>query len=640
MLFVDQLRRSDPPLRALAIAVLAGLGLLAAGLWYVQVVSAARYRASLENQSFRSVRLPAIRGKIFDRRGEALAENTPRYTVNLYLEELSKSFQSAYGAELARVRSQLGRKLTREEQALAARTARFLVTSNVVQLVSTALEQPLTLNEARFHQHYEQRLALPMPVADNLTPERIARFVERAPRVPGVELEIQPARVYPRGALAAHTVGFMRYDDSSAEEEEAFFHYRLPDYRGVSGIEGAFDRDLRGRAGGKSMLVNNLGYRQTENAWSQPLPGRNITLTIDARLQRAAEDALRAHGADTRGAIVVLDPRTGDVLAAASAPVFDPNIFTSRISHEEMARLNDTHLRPQINRVTYGAYPPGSIFKIIVALAALDAGVLNPADTVFNSGDYHLGRRKIHDPAPVGKHDFRSAFIHSSNTYFIHYGLKAGIRRILELGARFQLGTLTGLMPRQEVAGEIPTYADVLRGWSDGDTANVSLGQGAITVTPVQMAVMTAAVANGGKVFAPRLVRRIDAQDEEDTDVSAAPASARVRAELGLRPEHLELIRAAMLADVESGGTGARALVPGMSIGGKTGTAEITQGSRKTDKVTWFVSFAPYEAPRYVVVAMVESGASGGATCAPMVAKVYQAIQKLEAGGGSLAMNN
>jgi len=629
MLVFDQLKRGDRQLQVMSLCVLLGMGLLVAGLWQVQVVSHHKYTANLENQMFRSVRLPALRGKILDRRGQPLVENQPRYTVNLYLEELSKLFQNAYAADLKKRGEELGRKLTRPEKAELARESRFLVASNLAQTVAALIRQPATLSEAQFRAHYEQRLALPLPIASSLKPEQIARFVEKSASLPGVELEIQPVRSYPQGDLAAHILGYLHRDDSSAADEDAFFNYRLPDYRGEIGIEGAFDSELRGKAGGKSVLVNNLGYRQAENIWSATQPGRNITLTIDARIQKAAEAALRSGGAGLLGTAIVLDAQNGDVLASASAPSFEPSAWLNGVTREEWARLSDNTLRPMINRATQERYPPGSIFKIIVALAALEAG-WNTNEVVFNPGSFTIGRRHIHDTAPVGNHDFRSAFKYSSNCYFIRAGLRIGPRNIIAMSERFHLGERTGILPRQEVAGELPDLLEINANWFDGQTANISIGQGPITVTPLQMAVMTAAVANGGKVFWPRLVSKIQSPDPGAAEPPVEFPAGRLRSELGVQPHNLEIIRDAMLADVEEGGTGKRAFVPGMNVCGKTGTAEVEHGSRVVRKDTWFVSFAPFENPRYVVVVMVEGGGSGGGTCAPIARQIYEAIQKLE----------
>jgi penicillin-binding protein 2 len=368
-------------------------------------------------------------------------------------------------------------------------------------------------------------------------------------------------------------------------------------------------------------------------------------LTIDLGLQQATEAALRSVGPNTRSAAVVLNPNNGDIWALASSPAFDPNQLVPRISREEWEKLNDPHLRPLLNRAIYGSYPPGSIFKIVVALAGLEAGLdphenltVQPDPSRPTKGCFFVGRRRVQDTAPPGDYDFKRAFLVSCNSYFIHHGLATGLENILRIGQRLHLGERTDVLPFQEVAGFFPTQAwkqkKIVEPWRDGDTANLCIGQGFIAVTPLQMAVMTAAIANGGKVFWPRLVERFQPQDPASEESPVVFPMGRVRDDLGVSTRTMEIVRAAMLADVEDAdGTGKEAFVRGIRVCGKTGTAQIKHGSVTVDHITWFVSFAPYENPRYVVVVMVESGGSGGGTCAPVARKIYEAIRNREIPG-------
>jgi len=310
MLIFDQLKKNDPQLRAVALLFLCGLGVLAAGLWWVQIVSAREYQAHLEKQSFRTVRIPAVRGKVLDRNGLILAENRPAYNISLYLEELRKDFDAAYLQDVARARGELKRQmdgqqrrfarklksqekkaflLSAKEKSLLRQRARYEVASNVVAQISQRLGQPLSLDATNFQRHYEARLALPLPIATNITPAQIAIFSEQCAGANGVDLEMQSTRFYPFTNIAAHIIGWLRRDDDSVEGEEAFFSYRLPDYRGELGVEFGYDKYLRGKAGVKSVVVNNVGYRQAENVWQQGEAGANVVLTIDLPLQRRAE---------------------------------------------------------------------------------------------------------------------------------------------------------------------------------------------------------------------------------------------------------------------------------------------------------------------------------------------------------------
>jgi penicillin-binding protein 2 len=444
---------------------------------------------------------------------------------------------------------------------------------------------------------------------------------------------VQSSRYYPLQTTAAHLMGHLQRDDSSAEGEESYFRYRLPDYRGVVGIEYSCDPYLRGHAGGKSVLVNNQGYRQSENVWEPVEPGDNVVLTLDLRIQQAAEQALASaattYTTPVRGAAIVMDVNTGDILALASAPVFNPNYYVQGFPPGEYTRMQE--LTAEKNRATYETYAPGSTFKPIVGLACLEAG-LNPKAIIYNPGYIYIGRRKIDDLAAPGEYDFRKAIMESCNTYFITNGLKAGIENIVRLGERLHFGERIGLNNRQDSPGSFPSLEQIQSRWQAGDTANLCIGQGYIAVTPLQITVMTAALANGGKVLWPRFVDRIQAPDSSFTTqpVKVFP-KASVRDHLGVSQRSLGILKDAMHAEVEEGGTGHAAAVPGLQICGKTGTAEIMdEHNRRIGRTTWFISFAPEDRPRYAVVVMVEGGLFGGSSCAPAAKKIYEAILKTE----------
>lgn len=643
MLIVDQLRRADRPLRWVAAMVLCGMFALIAGLWRVQVMSARKYSESLKDQAYRNVLIAAPRGKIYDRNGDLLAENQPKFVVNLYLEDLRHAFTMEYTNT---VRPQFLKehpkaKITSAIKGELNRAARYNVVSNIVWQVSSAvLPQPLILKEKEFSKHYSESLALPFPILEGLTPEQVALFMERAVKIPGVELEAIPMRVYPNGSTAAHLIGFVRQEVSHSDEDGIAFEDKTPVLVGKVGLETSFDEELRGRPGIKQILVNNLGYRQREEVWSPPAPGQNVTLTLDIDVQKAAERALLSAGPMTgptvRGAAVVIDVRTGDVLASASSPTYDPNIFLGRVTEEEYQRMLDPLLRPQLNRAFYGSYQPGSTFKIVTAFAALEANQIDPHQIFYNPGYYMVGRRRIDDTAPPGSYDFRDAFIHSCNSYFIEYGLRVGPQKLIEMGNRFGLGERTGVVSKgQEIPGYFPESGQRYKKdgslWMDGDTANLSIGQGEIIVTPMQMAVLVAAVANGGKVLKPRVVATVSGEAGVSESQAFAP---QIMAEVHLDPKNLALVRQAMWSDVmDKDGTGKEAFVPGFNVCGKTGTAQVhrprSQGGGM-DHTTWFASYAPYESPRYAVIVMVESGSSGGGTCAPKAREIYKALQKME----------
>ncbi len=661
MLIFDELKKNDPQLRLVAVMLAVGLCILVTGLWWVQVVSSREYQAHLDTQAYRSVRIPAARGKIFDREGRVLAENQPSYNLSLFLDDLQKKFDDAYSQLLKQAHDaqkqaiaarekQLGRSLTKVErkqfafstaqlQQLQAR-ARFAVANNLVAQVSQKFGQPLPLDPKKFESAYERQLALPYTILPNLNAAQIARFEENFPGGLGVNLDLQSVRAYPSGTTAAHLLGYVLRDDSSKEGEDAYFNYYLPDYRGVVGVEAGFDKQLRGQAGEESLLVNSLGYRQSENVWNQPEPGHNLVLTIDLDIQRAAENSVMDHqGADARAAVVVMDVHSGDVLAMVSSPAINP-IFVSN----SPAYLNDPKLQPQINRATYGNYAPGSVFKPVVGLAALENGLnpneiydVQPDPAEPNKGCIYVGARKIKDTVPPGAYNFRRAIEQSSNSYFVFNGLRTGIEKIVRLAGKFHFGERTGLPTKQETRGIFPTLEQVENSdWRDGDSANICFGQGGMAVTPMQMAVAYSAIANGGTVLWPRLVERIEPQDPASGEVATNFPSGIARDEIGVSARSLKILHEAMLSETEDAeGTG-RAAVTGLNLRvcGKTGTAQVqNEHNQIIGHNYWFASFAPYENPRYAVIVMVQSDGSigsGGSVCAPIAHDIYAEILKKE----------
>ena len=673
MFLFDQLRSKDAPIKISVLFLLFCFLLLAAKLWKLQVSSTTSFQSRQENQSLRAIRLPAIRGKILDRNNKPLAVNRLRFDIHVYIDELRLLFREHY------FRLKRNRKMSRSEQLELGKEARYQVVSNLTMQVSKRIGKPLLLNKDRFHSHYANRLYIPLAVIKDLSQNEVARFVELTHGFPGVGLSVNPVRTYPDGGMAFHTLGYLRRDDDPGYDPEVPFsyRYRLPDYIGIDGLEGIFDRLLRGEAGAKAIRVNNISYRASEDILEWPESGRDINLSIDREIQLAAEEALKSNGPETRGSIIVMDPNNGDLLAMVSKPDFDSNKFITGFSREEITTLNDSRLNRWINRSTGSggvAYPPGSIFKIISAIAYLEEGVIeDPKRYIYNRGFFRNERLypnySLDDTAPPGDYDFVRAFKLSSNSYFIRFALtpndqtdqwRQGKRVLLDWGNRFRLGQKTMgpllvsgnefISPLREGSGYFPSIDNQYKKvdqfgnrakWAAGDVANLCIGQGEITVTPLQMAVMTAAVANGGKLVQPRLVLSINSlYKEAQSNTTIIPK--KILSDLNLKNSTVSLLHQAMLADVDdSDGSGRGARVSGLSIGGKTGTAQKKvptgkfnpkTGSRlfRMDHITWFVSFAPVNNPKYVVVVMVESGVSGGAICAPIAGRVYRAIQKIE----------
>jgi len=639
------LNRDERPLRVLTIIVASGLFILLAGLWLVQIAFGSRYQDNLKRQSFRTVAIPPVRGKILDRNGQALAANRPRYNAVLYLEDLQREFDDTYVGvanayrrqqpELAKGGKRVALKGTvRQELKLEAYCD---VVEGISARVGGALGAAVPFDTNRFLQHYTEYPYVPYQILPDLAPRQVAVFAEQFSGQPSVELETQPVRFYPYGSLAAHLLGYVLRKDP-----EASFRYSLPNYEGRSGIEKMFESDLSGQTGVKSVLVNNLSYRQHEEIDTPSEPGGDVYLTIDLGVQRAAEAALDSVMPNTRGAVVVMDVRNGDILAMCSSPTFDPTEYVTGTSPAEWARLSDPDLAPQMDRAIGGAFAPGSTFKIITSIACLEEG-LNPNEEFDSPGYYEApgSHHRIGDTAGPGIFDFKRAFYKSSNTYFIHYGMRVGLRKLLEVAKRFHLGEKTHLgLP--ERSGFVPPPGEMAQSELQHSLADVCIGQ-EITVTPVQLAGMISVIANGGRLFWPRVVEKIRPADSDTFEQVVAPG--RVRDTVQINPEHLALIRQAMVMDTETHNsdtdkgsaydkfhdphTGAP-ILGNFRVAGKTGSAEVKGGEHMPYKTTWFTSYGPFEDPRYAVVVMVDHGSFGGISCAPVAVKVYQALIKME----------
>jgi penicillin-binding protein 2 len=639
MFFFSSLKSSDQRLRVVVNVMGAGLLVLLAGLWFVQIVCASRFEHNSREQSLKRVGIPAIRGRILDRNEKVLANNRAHYNAILYLEDLQGQFGEAY----SRLTSAASRALQLE--------ADCQVVSNITFQVGAKLQEPRLLNTNAFLRHYGNYPYVPFEIVPDLDSNQLAEFAEQLSGEPELELETQPVRSYPNGSLAAHVLGYVQRGGPEAEP----ISYTLPDYQGRTGVERVFDSTLRGHAGVKLVLVNSLNYRQREDIETPNEQGGDVYLTLDLGLQRAAEQALAEAQAKVRGAVVVMDVRNGDILAMASAPAFDPNSFVAGLTQSEVEALNDPKYTPQVNRAVSGAYPPGSTFKIITGLACLESG-LDPTEVFDSPGEWRASPRSrpIGDLAGPGKFDFERAFYRSSNTYFINYGMKAGLRKILDVARRFHLGEKTRFPIGPEVAGNVPLPEEAGVSMHLSSTPDVCIGQ-EITTTPLQMAGMIGAIANGGKIYWPRLVTR--SYSAETGQIKELFAPGRLRDIVQIDPRHLEIIRRAMLDDTERapdsvglGGTAytmfnhdGKPYLPNFRVAGKTGTAEVKSSSVNSPRhITWFTSYGPYESPRYAVVVMVEDGQFGGPTCAPVARKIYEAIIKEEqahAPGTTLARN-
>ncbi len=499
-----------------------------------------------------------------------------------------------------------------------------------LSLAANLLGRPVQVTTAQLLDHYRERRILPFDLATFLSNEDAERI---RPRLAG-NLALRPVytRFYPQGKLAAHIIGYVgktgRQADGPIQNNELLW----PGLEGREGLEKSFNDKLSGRNGVLNMVFDNQGRKVSEQIIQPPVPGENLITTLDANLQRRCEEAL-AQGA-RRGAMVFMDPRNGDLLAMASWPSFDPNLFVPAISNADFERLDKDPDKPLIPRAFRSAYPAGSTFKVFIGTAALEDGVIRK-DEQINSpasitiGNITMGNSHAKD---FGALDFDRALTMSINTYFYQVAMRCGADRIVDwMTRKFAFGQRTGLPLEEEDAGNMPTNEYMRRVHKrkllDGDLANLGIGQGDLLVTPIQMCNAFATVANGGRLVKVRLVQQVQSYENRITTAYEATA----RRDIGLSRDTHKTLKDAMI-HVVSGGTGTRAGVPGVKVAGKTGTAQWGGSERRPDLqryAAWFGGFAPADDPKYAFAAIYESergqtGIHGGRYAAPMIGKVLR----------------
>ncbi|MBA4388689.1 MAG: penicillin-binding protein 2 [Verrucomicrobia bacterium] len=596
MMLSNQLDGELMRVRVAMIFVVLAFLFLAATLWRTQVYSSSEYKDSLHKQSLRRVRLPGARGSIFDRNGVCLAGNRPSYCIAIYVEELRQAGKLANTIDAV---------------------------EHVIDGLARDLNLQRTATRKEIESHVNKRRPLPFIAWRDVDHAVLARFAESAVTLPGVDIYVESIRSYPFGGLGAHVLGYLgRLDpDKNEEEEDDQYHFYVPEMEGNFGMEKVCNSTLAGMPGGRLLCVDASGFKHNETSERAPVAGSDVTLTIDFRIQRLLEEAL----GDNRAAGVVLDPRNGEVLALASSPAFNPNSFSTGIQSDDWGELNTDTNRPMINRAITGMYPPGSTFKPLVAIAAIDGTNATENMSFSCPGVFRLGETSFHcwQKRGHGWLAMRKAIEQSCNCYFCQLGLLCGpnAERIQQTARAAGMGRVSGIELVPEAAGLVPTPAWKRRAmkdeWRQGDTCNMSIGQGALLVTPLQMAVMVSAIANGGTVFRPRLVMRRSAKPEVANQTRWSQRAMRV-------------VRGGMNDVVQSTeGTGKRAAVPGVALAAKTGTAEYGPKDERK-KHTWMIAFAPFESPRYAAAIVVEDGISGGITVAPKMGALMKGIFTIE----------
>ena len=570
--------------------------LLVLRLWYLQIIKVDRYRALSERNRIRYIPIAAARGPIYDSKGHLLVGNRPSF-------------------EIAVLRQEVG-----HVNRLLSRLAGFLKVD------------PKVLRK-RWEQGTRFPSYRPLPLAEDVSRDVLEKVEENSVDLPGVIIQVRPMRAYPDGNLAAHLLGYLGEITEKELESPQYADYHPGDFVGKSGLEKVLEPYLRGQEGERRVEVDVKGKELRLLQTQDPVPGDRVYLTIDSGLQKVAENAFGKQA----GAAVVLNVKTGAVLAMVSAPSFNPADFASGISGTEWIKLLRNSRHPLQNKAIQGVYPPGSTFKIVTALAALKAGVITPSTVLDCKGYLHLGNREFRcwKKTGHGLTDLKKAIRESCDVYFYQVGLDVGIDRIADMAHALGLGQKLGFVLPGEKAGLIPDRAWKRKRfgtrWYDGETVIAAIGQGYVLVTPLQLAVMTAAVANGGKVLHPYLIKRI-----EDLDGNVVKEnSPEVLNDVQLSKSDLRAVRRGLVAVVnEAHGTGWSAHLDKVEVAGKTGTAQVVKlkdEKRKGGDIPYrfrdhalFVAYAPADHPKIAVAVVVEHGTHGGSAAGPITKAILE----------------
>ena len=574
------IEKSSGKVRIIGYILVAGFAIILVRLWQLQVLQGSAFRKISESNRLRVIGVPAPRGIIFDRNRIPLVKNVPYFCASLMPAEFSSKSLSSLATLLNVGEAELESRIHRTEQS------------------------PFT----------------PVRLKEGLSLKEVSYVEARRSDFPGLMIEIEASRGYLFGNTGAHLIGYLGKMSPKQSNDPEFRDVPPNAFIGQWGVEKLFDKKLRGTAGQRVIEVDALGREIRLLLEKPPVKGENLTLSIDIALQREAEKAYQGRP----GALVALKPDTGEILGYVSSPSFDPNKFAKGIAYGEWESLSKDKSLPMLNRAIQSQYPPGSTFKIIMAIAGLEEGVITDSTKVdcrggISYGKWHFGCWKKGGHGSVSLH---RAIVESCDVYFYDVGKHLGIDRIYKYATKFGLGKETGISLGVEKKGLIPNTKwkmEIKKApWFLGETFVNSIGQGYVSVTPVQMAVMMSAVANGGKVYRPTILKGASPELVMNVDV---------------KPETIETIKEYLKGVVnEPGGTGGAAKSTVTIIGGKTGTAQVV-GLRKDSKFlqekfrdhAWFVAFAPVDKPEVALSVLVEHGGHGGSAAAPIAKKAIEA---------------
>jgi len=561
--------------------------LFAVRLWYLQIHLGPVFTEKSRNNQLRTEYLFAPRGFLRDRNGELLAVNEPAFVLGLVREDCDD-----IPATLSKVSEWTG-------------------------IPAERLKDVYTRNKPKV-KPFEPLILVP-----DLDFPLIAKVEGASVRWPGLDILSRTRRKYIYGHLLSHVLGFVA--EANESEMQADPSLSLGDFVGKQGLENRLDDRLRGAKGRRLIEVDVTGRRLSEELQRQPRAGEEIFLSLDLSLQQLGHRVLEGKA----GAVVVLDPDTGEIHALVSEPSYDSNAFTAGLSSAQWAELRDNPMHPLQNRATQGVYPPGSVFKLLMAAAALHEGMVDPKETVQCTGELALGNHVFHcwKRGGHGTVNFQRALVESCDTYFYKLGLKLGVDRISSYAKLAGLGDLTGIDLPHEKPGLVPTREWKMKRygvrWTKGEDLNLAIGQGYTGLTPLQVARLVAALINGGKVLKPQLIRGMQPE---------------VQGTLPLTPDQAAVLKRAMIATVEDPrGTCRRVLTPGVVVGAKTGSAQVVRLTdelkRMGDSVpykyrdhAWMAGFGERDGRRFVVVAMVEHGMHGASGAGPVVKAMLDAL--------------
>jgi penicillin-binding protein 2 len=588
-----ELRRRAALLYVLLIVAFIGL---MTRLVFLQLIDGERYTFLSENNRVRLKRVPGTRGMVFDRQGQLLVDSRPSFDLIFVPED---------AADPVKTLQLLARYLQRDENELLK-----------------------TFEESKSRAAFDE-----IVLGRDIEWSAVVAIETHQLDLPGVSLRTRPRRNYADGPMAAHVLGYLGEINQKQLKILKEQGYVLGDEIGQYGLERRWEELLRGRSGGQQVEVDALGRRVRVLHEVTDVPGYTVHLTLDRQLQQAAYEGIKGK----QGTVVALDVHSGAILALASTPAFDPNIFARGIKSEEWVALIKDQLRPLNNRATQGQFPPGSTFKIIMAIAGLEEGVVQPESFIQDPGFFPFGNRSFRDwkKGGHGAVNLHRAIVESCDTYFYQLGPKLGIDRIAKWSRTFGLGEKSGIALDDERSGIIPDTEwkrkRFRQPWFPGETVSVAIGQGYVTVTPLQLANMMAAVANGGKLYRPYLVSKVESVD----GATVREYGSQLIRTIELKADTLNRLRNA-LADVvrRPGGTGGAARSPLIDIAGKTGTAQVVEMKGayvKSEQLSyfnrdhaWFVAYAPIENPQVAIAVLIEHGGHGGEAAAPVAKKVFE----------------